>query len=54
MTEEEKEKLEKEVNIIKELDHPNIVKVYGFYQDHQYFFIVTEFCAGGELASKIE
>ena len=26
-------KLLDEVNILKELDHPNIIKIYEFYQD---------------------
>jgi calcium-dependent protein kinase len=35
------------------LDHPNIVKIFEFYQDEKYFYIVTEFCAGGELFDRI-
>lgn len=35
-------------------DHPNIIKVYEFYQDDKYFYIVTELCLGGELFDKIQ
>lgn len=34
-------------------DHPNIIKIFEFYQDERYFYIVTELCNGGELFDKI-
>ena len=43
LTEDEKLKLVEEVSILRNLDHPNIVKVLEFYQNEKYFFIVTEF-----------
>lgn len=38
-----------EINILKKMDHPNIVKLYEFYEDETYFHLVTEYIAGGEL-----
>ncbi len=35
--------------MLKEIDHPNIVKIYEFFQDDESFYIVTELCTGGEL-----
>lgn len=32
-----------EVNILKELDHPNIVKLYELYQDSKNYYLVTEY-----------
>jgi calcium-dependent protein kinase len=52
-THSEQEKLIKEINILKYLDHPNIVKIYEFYNAENYFYIVTEFCEGGELFNRI-
>ena len=49
----EAESLLKDVEILKKLDHPNIVKVYEFYQDDSNYYIVTDFCAGGELFDRI-
>ncbi|CAI2359896.1 unnamed protein product [Moneuplotes crassus] len=38
-----------EVRILKMMDHPNIVKVYDYYEDSDRFHIVMEYCEGGEL-----
>lgn len=35
-------------------DHPNIIKIFEFYQDDRFFYIVTELCTGGELFDKIQ
>lgn len=34
-------------------DHPNIVKMYDYYQDNDHFYVITEFLKGGELFDKI-
>jgi len=52
-SEEYQQKLINEVEILKRLDHPNIIKIYEFYHDEKYFYIVTELCTGGELFKKI-
>ncbi|MCJ1358611.1 MAG: hypothetical protein MMC33_008611 [Icmadophila ericetorum] len=43
----------KEVQIMRQLDHPNIVKLVGFSESSQYYFIVLELCPGGELFHQI-
>ena len=45
--------INKEINILKNLDHPNIIKVYEFYQSEKYVYIINELCTGGELFDKI-
>ena len=35
-------KIANEVEILKHLDHPNIVKIYEFYQDLESIYLVTE------------
>ena len=42
MDEEEKNLLFNEINILKGLDHPNIIKMYEFFEDDKRFYIVTE------------
>ena len=39
---EEQEKLFSEVSILRDLDHPNIVKLYELYQDDGYYYLITE------------
>jgi calcium-dependent protein kinase len=43
------EKFMEEVNILRQLDHPNIVKLYEFFEDSRDFYLVTEYLTGGEL-----
>lgn len=53
MDEEEKNMLFNEINILKGIDHPNIVKMYEFFEDDKRYYIVTEICKGGELFDEI-
>lgn len=48
-----KEKLVFEVEVLRSLDHPNILKVFEVYEDEKQFSIVTELCIGGELFDRI-
>ena len=45
--------IQKEINILKSLDHPNIIKVYEFFKTDKYIYIINELCTGGELFDKI-
>lgn len=42
-----------EIQVLKQLDHPNILKVFQIFEDKNYFYIVMEYCSGGELFNKI-
>ena len=41
--------IKNEINILKSLSHPNIVKIYEFFDTALNYYIVTEFCKKGEL-----
>lgn len=43
----------KEVQIMRQLDHPNIVSLVDFSESRQYYYIVLELCPGGELFHQI-
>jgi calcium-dependent protein kinase len=43
----------KEIEILKLLDHPNIIRVFEFFEDENNFYIVMEHCKGGELFDEI-
>lgn len=45
--------LKVELEIMKNLDHPNIIKFYETYQDEKFFHLVMEYCSGGELFERI-
>jgi len=48
-----REIISNEINIIQSMTHPNIVKVLEYYIFEQYFMIVFEWMAGGELFDRI-
>ena len=54
MDEDEKKMLFNEINNLRDLDHPNILKMYEFYEDPKRYYIVTEICKGGELFDEIK
>ncbi|CAG9989761.1 unnamed protein product [Clonostachys byssicola] len=43
----------KEVQIMRQLDHPNIIKLVEFAESRQYYYIVLELAPGGELFHQI-
>lgn len=56
MTEAEKQMLVSEVNLLRELRHPNIVRYHDRIIDRSSttLYIVMEYCDGGDLASLID
>ena len=53
MGETEVENLYNELKIMSLIDHPNIVRVYEYYECHGVVFIVMELMQGGELFDRI-
>ena len=41
--------IKNEINVLKKLNHPNIVKIYEFYDIKDNYYLITEFCKYGEL-----
>ena len=50
----DEQEIRNEIDILKKLSHPNIVKIYEFYISKSHYYIVTEFCKEGELFSYIK
>lgn len=42
-----------EIDILKNLDHPNILRLYEVFEDKKFIYLVTELCQGGELFDEI-
>ena len=51
---EDHTKLFSEMLILKKLDHPNIIKLYELYEDTNNYYLITEYCGGGELFDRID
>ena len=45
--------IQTEIDTLKALDHPNIMKIFEFYQDVDNYYLITEYCSGGELYDRI-
>ena len=43
-----------EIDILKKLNHPDIVKILEFYKTETAYYIISEYCSGGELFEKAE
>ena len=56
MSEKEKQNIVSEVNILKELHHPNIVQYYDRIIDkqNQKIYIIMEYCEGGDIGKLIK
>ena len=44
--------LKNEVDVLRQLDHPHIVRIYETYEDRNAIHLVQEYCALGDLATK--
>ena len=42
--------LQTEVDILSQVDHPNVVKLYEIYEDKKHFYMVLELMTGGEVS----
>lgn len=50
---DDEESLRAEVRILTDLNHPNIVRAFDFFEEEKYFYVVLEYLDGGELFDRI-
>lgn len=50
---DDEKKFLKEIEVLAKLDHPNIIKVFEYFVDNKFYYLITEFTAGGELYEQI-
>lgn len=50
---EDEESLLDEVKILKSLDHPNVTRIFDFFEEKTHFYVVMELLEGGELFDRI-
>lgn len=48
------QQLEVEIERLRILDHPHIVKLYEHYEDAEFVYLVMDYCSGGELLGLIK
>jgi Protein kinase domain len=47
------EVLKREIEILKEVRHPNIIELIDVFEDAKYLHLVTELCTGGKFRKKL-
>ena len=43
------EQFKRQIRLHSALDHPNIVKFYGFFEDAENIYLILEYISGGTL-----
>ena len=43
-----------ELNILRQLDHPNIVKVFEYFQDDKNLYMIMEYLKGGSVFERLK
>src|SRR5690349_8869549 len=43
-----------EINILRDIDHPNVIKLHKVYETSSHIHLVLDYLEGGDLLDKIE
>lgn len=46
--------LQKQINVMKSADHPNIIKLYGTYSENGKVNIILQHCSGGSMHERLQ
>ena len=49
LEEEDEMALQNEVEILSQIEHPNVVKLYEIFDEHDCMYLVMEMMSGGEV-----
>ena len=52
-TKEEFIRINREIEMLKSLNHPNVIKIHKILEDSKTFYIIMEYCQNGELFNRI-
>ena len=52
-SEQDRKYLKKEIDILRQLDHRNIVRIHDYYTDTSQLFLVIDYLSGGDLFEEI-
>jgi calcium/calmodulin-dependent protein kinase I len=53
LNEDDKVALQNEIDILTQVDHPNIVKLYEVFEDDDNYHLIMELMTGGEVINLI-
>jgi len=53
ITAKDYECMKDEIGILPQLNHPNIIKFYEYFETSSKLFIITELCSGGDLFDRL-
>lgn len=53
LTPEDETALKDEINILQDMEHKHIIRLYAVYDESNYFYLITERMLGGELFDRI-
>ncbi|KAL3909570.1 MAG: hypothetical protein SGILL_008036 [Bacillariaceae sp.] len=45
--------LKREIEIMRKVNHPHIIRLYDVFEDDKNIFLVSELCTGGELYDRV-
>ena len=51
---ENEEEIRNEIEVLKNLDHPNIMKIFEFFEDDDNMYLINEYCGGGDIAGLMD
>lgn len=51
---DQKDSVFAELELLKKMDHPNIIKLYEVFESEEKYHVVTEYCRGGSIIDFIK
>ena len=51
---ENEEEIRNEIEVLKNLDHPNIMKIFEFFEDENNMYLINEYCDGVDIAGLMD
>jgi serine/threonine protein kinase len=44
-----KEKYHREISMMAQLDHPNILRLHEYFENDSFIYLILDLCTGGKL-----
>ena len=52
--EENEESFKNQLDVLSHIDHPNVIKIYDYFNEDNLYFLVLEFCSQGNLETLLK